>query len=730
MMIAIQCHRHLQKKIQSNFYHTTSKSLKVSRTNLLQIHPEVQEAIQTSKPVVALESTILSHGLPYPENLHLSRDISKIIRSKDVVPATIAVKNGRCHVGLSNEDLSDLVLAGVEGRATKCSTRDLPFLMKRNEQQRDSLQNSGKAQWGGKVYEVTDISQTDSHTSYNTHISCLFFYAATTVASTMRLAHMAGISTFVTGGTGGVHRGAEITMDVSADLIELSRTPVIVVSAGIKSILDISKTLETLETYGVPTASYQTDDFPAFFSSSSGVKSPMRVDTPEEVANAYFASIDLGLNNGMLVAVPNYDPAGANVEDAIQETLDEATKLGIEGRDVTPFILKRVSERTGGDSLRSNTALVKHNADVGADIAISIANEHKKRSENDGNGNFETMQYCDHNLAQSKGKSSVVVVGGAVMDIVAKSKSRIIPNTSNPGSCKESDGGVGRNIAEVLGQLGAKPLLFTAVGDDSRGKALRQRMEDQYDIPPNRQFIKVVPHVNTATYLATLDSDGDLHNAIADMDILTQIPLPNDEILSNTKYLVLDANAPIEKLVEVVQKAKSCETLVVFDPTSVPKTALLKGNKGFWSCISFAFPNLDELIAMTSNDKIDRETILQDNFQNLKMLAAEMLTSMHPSSAHLIVTLGSNGVFLASKGFNGGMEFKHVPVREKVDVENCTGAGDTMVGVFVKGLLEGKEVSTCVEQGMVASLESIKTIDRAIPQFSAEALYKLIGKKK
>lgn len=151
MMISLQCRRQLQRKIQLNsLFHTTSKSLNVSRTNLLQIHPEVQEAIQTSKPVVALESTILSHGLPYPENLQLSRDISKIIRSKGVIPATIAVKNGTCHVGLTNEDLSDLVLSGVEGRATKCSTRDLPFLMKRNEQLKDSLQNTGKNQWGGK----------------------------------------------------------------------------------------------------------------------------------------------------------------------------------------------------------------------------------------------------------------------------------------------------------------------------------------------------------------------------------------------------------------------------------------------------------------------------------------------------------------------------------------------------------------------------------------------------
>ena len=163
----------------------------------------------------------------------------------------------------------------------------------------------------------------------------------------MRLAHSAGISTFVTGGTGGVHRGGEITMDVSSDLTELARTPIVVVSAGVKSILDISRTLETLETFGVPTVSFGTDDFPAFFSPSSGILTPARVDSADEVARAYCTNRLLGMTNGMLVAVPNMDPAGESVEKAIQETLVEADDMGIQGRDVTPYILKRVCEKTG-----------------------------------------------------------------------------------------------------------------------------------------------------------------------------------------------------------------------------------------------------------------------------------------------------------------------------------------------------------------------------------------------
>lgn len=198
-------------------------------------------------------------------------------------------------------------------------------------------------------------------------------WGATTVASTMKIAHLAGISTFVTGGIGGVHRSGEVTMDVSADLTELASTPVVVVSAGIKSILDIQRTLEVLETNSVPTYGWQTDDFPAFFSPKSGVACPKRVDSPQQIANAYWACRSLQLSQGMLLAVPNHDPAGQNVEDAIQSALQEAADLNILGQDVTPFVLKKVAEQTQGESLKSNIALVKRNAEIGANIAIAIA---------------------------------------------------------------------------------------------------------------------------------------------------------------------------------------------------------------------------------------------------------------------------------------------------------------------------------------------------------------------
>lgn len=291
--------------------------------------PEVSNALSSNRPVVALESTIIAHGMPYPQNLELSQELSAILREKGVTPATIAVKDGVCRVGLTEVEMNDLAVAGQEGRAAKISTRDLPVHLAKS-----SISSiSSDHQWG-----------------------------ATTVASTMKMAHLAGISTFVTGGSGGVHRGAETSLDISADLYELGRTPVVVVSAGVKSILDIKLTLEQLETFGVPAVAFGTDEFPAFFSPKSGVAAPLRLDSAEEVAMAYLSGLNLDMPNGMLVAVPNDDPAGEAVENAIQSALKEADAAGVEGRDVTPFILKRVAEMTGGDSLRSNIALVRNNA--------------------------------------------------------------------------------------------------------------------------------------------------------------------------------------------------------------------------------------------------------------------------------------------------------------------------------------------------------------------------------
>ena len=292
---------------------------------------EVKTALETGAPVVALESTIISHGMPYPQNVQMAREVEAIIREGGAVPATIAVLGGQPRVGLNDDDLE---LLATSPDVAKVSVRELPFVMARGE------------------------------------------HGATTVAATMRLASLAGISVFVTGGLGGVHRGAEHTFDVSADLTELSTTPVAVVSAGVKSILDIGLTLEKLETLRVPVLAYRTDEFPAFFSRSSGHAAPLRVDSAEEIAGVMRTTADLGISSGIAVVqpIPEADEIPAEeIDEIITQALADMEARGISGKDTTPFLLGRIVEITEGASLVANIALVKNNARLGAELAAAYA---------------------------------------------------------------------------------------------------------------------------------------------------------------------------------------------------------------------------------------------------------------------------------------------------------------------------------------------------------------------
>ena len=576
--------------------------MRLSSTNVpLEIYPPVRRALAENKPVVALESTILSHGMPYPENVQLAEALADILRQRGVEPATIALRNGKCHVGLSIDDIRDLSQAKPEHRVVKCSSREIPlFLAKHGKTQQG---DGGKPQWG-----------------------------ATTVASTMRLAHLAGISTFVTGGIGGVHRDGENSLDISADLTELGRTPVIVVSAGIKSILDISRTLEVLETNSVPVVSYQTDEFPAFFSPHSGVASPASVENPETIASAFVAAQELGLPSGMLVTVPNQDPAGDSVEAAIQQALQEAKEKGISGQGVTPYVLMRVAELTKGESLRSNVGLVQNNARVGAEIAVAISKKRKL-----GSINTKTNIQSQSTTARSQ----VVVVGGLVLDIVAQPQGEIIPRTSNPASCRESDGGVGRNIAEVLGRFGAKPLFYSAVGNDSRGQSILDRLETECGVPSVRDTVRVVENGRTATYLAVLDGQGDMFVACADMAVLKKIPTPSDDVLKASAVLVVDANPPVDILREVVQRARIHGVEVFFEPTSVPKAMKISRDHEIMSCLTHMSPNADELLAMANLEgrrrSDDEVTLLrsESGLATIRHLTRNLLDRMDPHEAHM-----------------------------------------------------------------------------------------------
>jgi pseudouridine-5'-phosphate glycosidase len=291
---------------------------------------EVKEALKNNSPVVALESTIITHGMPYPDNVAMARSVEDDIRAAGATPATIAVLNGQLHVGLNADQIEAL------------STATAPLKLSRADM--------ALAMVGGKT-------------------------GGTTVAGTMIAASLAGISVFATGGIGGVHRGAELTFDVSADLQELAQTPVTVVAAGAKAILDLPKTLEVLETFGVPVIAYGQDELPAFWSRTSGLKAPLRLDHPEEIAKAHHMRAQLGLSGGQLIAnpIPKEDEIPRDVlTPLIEKAIREAEAKAITAKEVTPFLLKTILDLTNGKSLVANKALVRNNARLAAEIAKHI----------------------------------------------------------------------------------------------------------------------------------------------------------------------------------------------------------------------------------------------------------------------------------------------------------------------------------------------------------------------
>ena len=297
----------------------------------LEVSPRIREALDNNRPVVTLESTIISHGMPYPRNVETALKVEEVVRSCGAEPATVAVIGGKLKVGISEEEITHLGKKGLG--VIKASRRDLPVLCARGED------------------------------------------GATTVAATMILSALAGVQVFATGGVGGVHRGAETTMDISADLEELAETPVMVVCAGAKSILDLGLTLEYLETKGVTVLGYQTEELPAFYTRKSGFKVDYRMDTPEEIAAAFSAKEDLGLRGGMLVTNPipeQYAMDHDYISRTIEAACAAAAQKGVKGKELTPFLLDRIQQITAGKSLEANIELVYNNARLASRIAVEL----------------------------------------------------------------------------------------------------------------------------------------------------------------------------------------------------------------------------------------------------------------------------------------------------------------------------------------------------------------------
>lgn len=656
--------------------------------SLFRVHPLVTQALADNKPVVALESTIITHGMPYPHNLSTAKEVEDIVRAEGATPATVGVIDGEVRVGLSSRELDQL--ARCEG-SLKVSRRDLPYVV-------------SKGLSGG-----------------------------TTVSATMIAAHQAGIPVFVTGGIGGVHRDGENSLDVSADLTELGRTPITVVSAGVKSILDIGRTLEYLETQGVCVATYGASrNFPAFFSPQSGFTSPYHVCSPEEAAKLIASALSLGLQGGVLMAVPvpeEHAAAGQQIEEAVQAAVAEASAQGITGRDVTPFILQRVNHLTEGRSLQANIALIQNNAKVGSQIAVALSkhlNRATLENKTDGRG-----------LKQSADSGSdIVVIGGINVDFIAKGKGKTLQfGQTNSGSVCQSFGGVGRNIADSLSRLGCRPLLISATGADSHSDAVLSYCKHM-----NTSGVARLQEQSTATYCAVIAESGDLSLGLGDMDIHQQITEKYvsqfEQQLSSASLVCLDGNIPVSTIDYVCSVASKHNVNVWYEPTDADK-ACKPFLSDAWKSLTYSSPNLVELCTMTRTLGIPTPDALPSSLTEVLNVA---LTLSRPLLEHihcLIVTLGAKGILVCGEHEAGSVDLQ--PRRQKKGKQLCavhypaltlpaeetvnvSGAGDSLAGAIIAGILKQRDTDCCVRMGLLAARLSLVSQHPIAPTLTLDSV--------
>ncbi|KAI5284112.1 hypothetical protein KEM54_001581 [Ascosphaera aggregata] len=537
------------------------------------VSEEVKHAVATGKPVVALESTIYTHGLPYPENAKLAQGLESIVRKEGAIPATIGVINGVARVGLVGDEVTQLASAAENSKVLKVSRRDLGYILG------NGLRGKG-------------------------------IYGGTTVAGTSVLANMAGIEVFATGGLGGVHRGGEISMDVSADLTEMGRTPIAVVCSGCKSFLDIPRTLEYLETEGVMVGVFadgRTDDidFPGFYSRDSGFKAPKVLENEADAAAMIYASHSLKLTSGMVLANPVPAESGLKKEDMdniIQQALEEARRSGILGSDNTPFVLAKIKELSNGRSVIANTALVKNNVRRGARVAVELAKlKREQRScerpnliipvasieEPSGNrsSNFAT------NTVDVKKQGNVVVAGSVAIDFACDYApltqaigTQPALQVSNPSVINQSLGGVGHNVARAIGYMGTPVTLCSVVANDFGGRTvLTELQRDKIRTDGITVMNAKESNKRTAQYIAVNDAKKDLMIAMADMSILEAEPDQLDfqkrwqPLFEQEKpsWLVIDANWSAKTITKWLSLAKRTKTKVAFESVSAPKSARL-----------------------------------------------------------------------------------------------------------------------------------------------------------
>ncbi|KAJ5150873.1 Pseudouridine-5'-phosphate glycosidase [Penicillium canariense] len=615
------------------------------QSRFLRVSEEVRDAVATGKPVVALETTIYTHGFPYPENVALASLLESVVRENGGVPATIGILGGVAQVGMSSEDIVELASTVEQKSALKVSRRDLGYIC-------------GLVGWRSlKKHEKKQLKDLQGMAGKKIH-------GGTTISGTMILSELAGIKIFGTGGLGGVHRGGENSMDISADLTELGRTPVTVISSGSKSFLDIPRTLEYLETEGVCVGTFADGregsvDFPGFFTRDSGVRSPRVIQDEAEAAAIVYAQSKLPVVSGILFANPvplEHSVPKSEMDRVIEEAIRLADVEGYTGSDNTPFVLAKIKELSGSKSLVANRSLVESNVKRATRVAVELA----KLEELDrgyaarhmpaipsiarSNKDVPTPQPIPPPISPASSpnlpeKADIVVAGSLAIDLSCDytpfghelAQVAPVPQTSNPAVIGQSLGGVGHNVAVAASAVGSEVLFCSVVADDLSGRSALASLEEKGLSKAGIQILPATAGTRTAQYVAINDAKKDLLVAMADMGI---IELPEHQLdfdgfweplIERTKprWVVVDANWRPEVLAKWADVAQKHGARVAFEPVSTAKSRRLfdRDVSGAGAAInpartvpnnaiSLACPNRYELSAM---HMAARDTLLFDS---------------------------------------------------------------------------------------------------------------------
>ncbi|GAA5976826.1 hypothetical protein JCM11641_000882 [Rhodosporidiobolus odoratus] len=712
----------------------------------IDISPEIQQAQAEGRAVVALESTLITHGLPPPSSYNLALDCEALLRDHGVAPATIAILDGRIKVGLSEKEVVELAERGWESRKNKGKT----------------LWKVGRRELGGAVVKRID--------------------GGTTVSGTMAVAHLAGIKVFSTGGIGGVHRGAETSFDISSDLQSLSDTPVAVVCAGSKSILDIGLTLEKLEALAVPVAGYKTSDWPAFYTAKSGFKVGMQLDSASEVAEVIRSTERLSLPSSLLLGNPipsEYHQVGEELQRAVDQAVAESVENGMSksGKEVTPWLLQRVNELTEGRSLESNKALIKNNVKVGGEVALEYAKLLKEEKES---GQPSTSLFMPsppaypltpsvtHLSSQPTPSTTTstarspppprapLVVAGALAVDITMSPTSSPHATTSPGSVSLTLGGVAGNVSGAAHSLlqGNDTLLISPVGDDLLGEVvrsgLRARGMRSDGLLRGERGKGKGEEGRTATCGILLDQEGGLVGGVADMAITKA--LDGKKVIerletANPRLVCFDANLNVEGMAQVLKYCDERGIQTFFEPTSNAKSLMLLSALESPSIasllplnrplVTYSAPNNHELSHLFQHifSRVDDHAVYNrpDWFEGITVRAddlslrlpkwvvgegiAQMAVRLLPLIGTLFVKSGERGVLVAQRvsGVDAvatwrnlpkqkgtvvvpssttpseAVILRHYPAQPLVNVKqgNVTGAGDNLAGAILAAVVRG-----------------------------------------